>query len=59
MSKIHGTLTNFEDEKYEGEWKEGLLRNGNIVDEDGKIISKIANVVEVSLQPTEAYSHIE
>ena len=59
MSKSQGILTNYEGEKYEGEWKEGLLWNGTIMDEDGNIISKIADGVEVSLLPTEAYSHIE
>ena len=59
MSKSHGILTNFEGEKYEGEWKEGLLWNGTIMDEDGNIISKIANGIEVNILPTEVYSHIE
>ena len=34
MSKSQGILTNFEGEKYEGEWKEGLLWNGTVMDED-------------------------
>ena len=59
MSKSHGILTNFEGEKYEGEWKEGLLWNGTIMDGDGNIISKIANGIEVSILHTEVYSHIE
>ena len=59
MSKSQGTLISPDGEKYIGEWKNGLLWNGTIMDEDGNIISKIANGVEVSLLPTEAYSHIE
>ena len=39
--------------------KEGLLWNGTIMDEDGNIISKIANGVEVNILPTAVYSHIE
>ena len=59
MSKSQGILTNFEGEKYEGEWKEGLLWNGTVMGEDGNIISKIVNGVEVNLLPTEAYSNFE
>ena len=59
MPRSHGSLTNFEGEKYEGEWKEGLLWNGAIMDVDGNIISKIANGIEISILPTEAYSHFE
>ena len=59
MSKSQGILTNFEGEKYEGEWKEGLLWNGTVMDEGGNIISKIVNGVEVNLLPTEVYSHFE
>jgi len=59
MSKIRGILTNFEGEKYEGEWKEGLLWNGTIMDEDGKVISRIANGVEVELLPMELCSYVE
>ena len=59
MPKSLGILTNFEGEKYEGEWKDGLLWNGTVMDEDGNTISKIVNGVEVSLLPTEVYSHLE
>jgi len=59
MSKIREILTNFEGEKFEGEWKEGLLWNGTITDEDGKVISRIANGVEVELLPMELCSYVE
>ena len=59
MSKSQGTLISPDGEKYIGEWKNGLLWNGTIMDGDGNIISKIANGIEVSILHTEVYSHIE
>ena len=43
----------------EGEFHDGDLWNGTIMDKDGDIISKIANGVEVNLLSTEVYSYIE
>ena len=57
--KSQGTLISPDGEKYIGEWKNGLLWNGTIFDEDGNIISKIANGVEENLLSTEVYTHIE
>ena len=59
MSKSQGTLISPDGEKHIGEWKNGLLWNGTIMDEDGNIISKIANGIEENLLSTEVYSHIE
>ena len=43
----------------EGEFHDGDLWNGTIMDKDGDIISKIANGVELNLLTTEVYSSIE
>ena len=43
----------------EGEFHDGDLWNGTIMDKDGDIISKIANGSEVNLLSTEVYSYIE